>query len=244
MQTRMKNISIILLGILLTSLGVLGQTVDDSVFAKHVIKTYPLNYFVGGEINLGYEQVVNRKESFEIILAWNFKDWVVIPSGSKLSNGGSHGGVFSPVSLLEEGGQPTIIPSTGGSVRFNYRHYFNKNKPMPLGAYYSPQFMFKHTNFNDLFIDDEYYDDSIKITKNAVTLKFLLGYQNLIFNKLSIDYYIGAGFRYQTQKAIRFYRIRWDEDIGEFTENTDRITYTSSIFIPTFHLGFSVGYFF
>ncbi|MBC8321040.1 MAG: hypothetical protein H8E34_09985 [Bacteroidetes bacterium] len=46
----------------------MAQHYTDVVFAKRVIKTYPLNYFAGGEINLGYEQVVNNKESFEIIL--------------------------------------------------------------------------------------------------------------------------------------------------------------------------------
>ncbi len=79
----MKKLTItVLLVLLICSLGVLGQSANDSIFAKRNINTYPLNYFAAGEINLGYEQVINSKESFEIILAWNFKDWVTILYGS------------------------------------------------------------------------------------------------------------------------------------------------------------------
>lgn len=222
----------------------MAQSNPDSVFAKHVIRTYPLNYFAGGEINLGYEQVINNKESFEIILAWNFKDWIFVPSGVDLNNGSSRSGVLRPLDLMDEGSFPAFIPSKGGSIRLNYRYYFTKNKPMPLGAYIGPQFMFKHTNFDDKYVADDYHSDSIKIMKNAVTLKFLLGYQSRISNRFSIDYYIGAGFRYQSQKAIRYYRIEWDEEVGDHIVDTERITNTSNLIIPTLHLGISVGCFF
>ena len=220
----------------------MAQTNPDSVFVKHIIRTYPLNYFAAGEINLGYEHVINNKESYEIILAWNFRDWVVIPS--YITGASNSTAQFLPSSFLDEGGLPVLIPSLGGSFRFNYRHYFTKNKPMPLGAYYSPQFMFKHTVFNDLYRCYEGYCDSLKITKNAVTLKFLIGYQSRIFKNFSIDYYFGVGFRYQNEKAIRYYCKRWKENPDEFTEDTEKVTKTLNFYTPTIHLGLSIGYFF
>ncbi len=239
-----KLTTIILIGLLISSFGALGQLIDDSVFAKNAITTYPLNYFSAGEINLGYEHVINNKESYEIILAWNFADWSFAYSGSGGNTSSSSTGLLKPLQLIEEGGAPSLIPSIGGSVRFNYRFYFTDNKPMPLGAYFGPQFMFKHTNFNNLYKCDEYYCDSLNISKNAITLKVLLGYQSRIFKRGLINYYIGAGFRYQAEKATRYYRKRWYDNPNDFTEDTDKITNRLNILTPTFHLGVSVGYFF
>ena len=236
-----KRTFIIILACLLNSFGIMAQSISDTMFAKHVIRTYPLNYVAGGEINLGYEQVINRNSSYEIILAWNFRDWVFIPSGAERNAGGSSSGMLDPFAY---NGVPSLKPSVGGSIRLNYRHYFTKNKPMPLGAYISPQFMFKHTNFNELYVIDEFCSDSIKISKNAITLKVLLGYQSKVFNRLSINYYFGAGFRYQSQKVIRYYRKSWYHDNNVYVEDTDNVINRIEIFAPTLHLGISIGYFF
>ncbi len=72
----------------------------------------------------------------------------------------------------------------------------------------------------------------------------LVGYQARVFNKISIDYYVGAGFRCQAQKAIRYYRKSWDYDLEVYTEDTDRAVNTMELFTPTIHLGISFGYFF
>lgn len=219
-----------------------SQNINDTLFAKLVLKTYPLNYAYG-EINLGYEYVLGQKSSVEIIGAWNYKDWVVTPSGFSYDRESGLSQIVPPV--MSEGSEyPKLLPSVGGSIRFNYKFYLQSHKPMPLGTYISAQLMYKLTHFSNIYSSHEYGGDSMNITKHAMTLKFLFGAQYQVFKKISFSYFLGAGIRYQPEKATRFYYREHNIDTGETIESEDNTTVTVHYFTPTVHLGVSVGYFF
>lgn len=220
----------------------LSQNTSDTLFAKHVLKTYPLNY-IYGEINLGYEFVIGRKSSVEIIGAWNFKDWVATPSGFS-NDSKPRVNLIEPPIMAMGSEYPKLLPSVGGSIRFNYRYYLQSHKPMPLGTYISAQLMYKLTHFSNIYSSHENGGDSMNITKHAITLKFLFGAQYQVFKKISFNYYLGAGFRYQPEKATRFYYKKYNIDTGELTEGKDDTTITVHYFTPTVHMGISIGYFF
>lgn len=221
-----------------------SQNINDTLFAKQVLKTYPLNYLpYCGEINLGYEFVIGPKSSVEIIGAWNYKDWVVTPSGFSYYRKPGLNQIVPPgIAMGSE--YPKLYPSVGGSIRFNYRYYLQSHKPMPLGTYISAQLMYKLTHFSNIYSSHEYGGDSMNITKHAMTLKFLFGAQYQVFKKISFSYFLGAGMRYQPEKATRFYYRVDNIDTGETTESEDNTTITVHYFTPTVHLGVSVGYFF
>lgn len=221
----------------------LSQNTTDTIFAKHVLKTYPLNYFSSGEINLGYEYVIGHKSSIEIIGAWNFKDWVLTPVGfSYYRNPGVK--LITLTGFAEDGEYPKLLPCEGGSIRFNYRYYLSSHKPMPLGAFINAQLMYKLTYFSNIYNSHEYGGDSMNITKHAITLKFLLGAQYQVFEKISINLYIGMGIRYQPESATRFYYREYDSSTEETTEYQDNTTMVVYYITPTVHIGISIGYFF
>lgn len=240
----MKSILCILLftGLSLMSMS---QNNIDTVFAKHIVKIYPLNYFAGREINLAYEYVINNHTSVEIIGAWNFQDWVFVPHFLATGKTTTSVDFFPIFKYLGEGGQLRVEPSIGGSIRLNYRFYFNNRKrPIPLGPFLNAQFMYKQTLFDALYYQCDGHDDSLSLNKQALTCKVLLGYQARMLKKVSLGYYIGLGIRYQIIDATRFYSIRYDDYEHEMIENRDKRTQLSQIVTPTIHLGISIGYYF
>lgn len=223
---------------------ILAQNKNDSVFAKNVIKTYPLLYLTGGEVNIGYESIINYNTSFEIIAAYNFNDWLVVPHFSSAKSA-TKTNYFQFLSYLEEGGQPSMESSKGGSVRLNYRYYFGKNKrPIPLGKFINAQLMYKHTRFEDLYYTCDYHSDSIAANKNAITLKVLMGYQTNIIEKISFSYYFGLGIRYHVVAATSYYSTRYNDEKNEWIDSWDKKTQLTKTLMPTLHLGISFGYFF
>ncbi len=240
----MKKKSVFLFLFLCSYIVIYTQNNSDSVFAKNVIKTYPLNYLTGGEINIGYETIIDYNSSFEIIGAYNFKDWIVVPHFSSAKSE-TKTNYFNFISFLEEGGQPSLVPSKGGSIRLNYRYYFGKkNRPIPLGTFVNTQLMYKHTRFNELFYQCDYHADSINAKKQAVTVKVLLGNQTKIFDKISFSYYFGLGIRYHHVLATSYYSNRYDDEKGELIESWDKKTQRVKTIMPTLHLGISFGYYF
>ncbi len=115
---------------------------------------------------------------------------------------------------------------------------------MPLGAFMNAQLMYKLTYFSDIYSSREYGTDSMNITKHAITLKFLFGGQYQLFKKISLSYYLGAGVRYQPEKATRFYYCEYNMDTEQSTENKDNTTIIVHYFTPTIHISIGVGYFF
>jgi len=200
----------------------------DSISNMFVLKTYPLLYF--SEVNLGLEFISNRKFTHEIIAAYHFNDSYI-----RYLNG------FIIDNFLEEG---IAIASTKYGVSLRYNFSLIKRKKANLWRNLTFQLMLKRTEFEDLTRVDEYYYENFDISKTVIGFKFLPSYSTIVGKHLYVNYYFGVGWKFVFYKRKIFYREHTNPDTGEIKVNNSIEISKGVSYMPTLHLGMSLGYIF
>ncbi len=215
---------------------ILSQNYQDSVPLQNCIKIYPLNYASSNEINLAYERVISKVSSVEIIVAYNYKDIVYFEPGS---NRGLQIGAI-PFNYLERG-SPKSHYSQGGSVRLEYRRYYDKRRKAPVGRYISPQLMYKIGSMKNIRYSGEYYSEYYDLLQQSLTAKLLFGVQTRI-RSIAIDYYCGFGLRFKNQITTRHrYTIETVDYERIWVNDNNHTKFSYNYFYPTLHFGVSLG---
>ena len=227
----MKKITLLIIICFLWSFETFAQDEADSTLTKHIIKIYPISYMLGGEVNISYERFTNKKFSYEIIAAWNYRDYIFIKPST-----------FLPFSFFSYSPTLEFHPSVGGSLRLNIKKYKNTSKP--IGWYRSIQLMYKFTHFNNLSFRDDYYKENLNANKQLIAVKYLWGYHSRLPGKFVINYYFGFGMRVIFQKNMVFYSITENTETGELIEDFSQRNTSITMFTPTLHLGFGIAYIF
>ena len=150
---------------------------DTSRRAFCIIKLHP---FQIGERYLSYEQVLNRRHSFEI-------------------GGGSIHRVMMPdsISML---GLPQPRRASGFSIRAQFRTYITKSNVAPFGFYHAPKVTFrsmkvKYDEFSyDPVLNAHWYRER-QGRYSVLALHYMFGIQGRIAKPLSFNFEAGLGGR-------------------------------------------------
>jgi hypothetical protein len=209
-----------------------AQEINESKHPKHLIKTYPLDLTFNTEASLAYEAVVTRRTSIEVIIGYNFSDFVHYNDGNY------------PFTLFfsESPSKPKTFPAQEASINLNYRFYISPDKKAPIGKYISPQEMYKNAYIKNQTNTGDYYFDSLNINKLVYAVRVTIGMLQITSKHLTLDIYTGLGARWINQTEHIFYRKTEDSDVpGEYIEDNTPRTDIMQIISPSIHLGFSLG---
>ncbi len=150
----------------------------------NIIKFNPLQLLVG-EINLGYERVLNEMSSVDFEIGPTL-------SNVRLSVAGSH--YFDPVF------GPSVERTSGVGFFFGtgYRMYPLRGGLAPNWFYISPVFKFRQMNYG--FRDYSDLLPDVKGSEKDFNFSFNFGSQFWLEEKFSLDVFAGIGLAYESYK--------------------------------------------
>lgn len=148
-----------------------------------LIKTRPLQDFIGKNPNIGFEFPINNKFSLEFDYMYRNQTWY-------LTGGEWDFGWF--------------YPSKGFRILGGARGYISKKKEAPFGWFWGTQFVVKHSELKDIgmkgFNGITVYTQDIKIFQ--IEIIPLIGYQFLYLKRISFEFYTGlAIWPYRSEKT-------------------------------------------
>ena len=197
-----------------------------------IFKTYPLNLFYNHEINVAVEKNFNQKHGIEILLGTALRDKVYyIP--------------VDPTLWQYDWNVSDLQPCKSILTRISYKRHIGQKPTLAGRSFLSPQLFLKYAYFDHIFYEDTYdgiYQAYLDMKKFQAALQFLIGKQKISDGrKLVTGFYVGAGLRYNyyEKKTIDSYiKYDWEE---EFTHTHHNQTSNYHFFMPTLHLGISIG---
>ncbi len=172
----------------------------------NIIKFSPLQLLVG-EINLGYERVLNEMSSVDFEIGPTL-------SNVRLSVSGNH--LFNP------GFGPSVERTSGVGFFFGtgYRMYPLRGGLAPNWFYVSPVFKFRQMNYG--FHDFSNLLPNTKGSEKDFNFSFNFGSQFWLEEKFSLDVFAGIGLAYESYKdyfmtsvyngTTGLYDYQWQED--------------------------------
>jgi hypothetical protein len=199
-----------------------------------------------GDFSLSYERAVTPKSAI------NFTIGYLNPNAS-LFNFLEETDSSSGMTLRELG--------TGFHTSFDYKFYTGKNEGIK-GFYIAPYLRF--LNYNSTFsdkIDTTYFDVDLRFS--SIGLGFQLGYQWIVFDKVSIDwYFLGVNCAYMFPKVVyttanksSFDYSSIKDDVSEVLDafsylqknliqesSSKNLTNWLPAFVPGIRTGISIGY--
>lgn len=230
----MRTVIFMLFFILIVSEGY-GQ------YGENVLKVHPYN-FLYGSFSFGFEKAINEKNSLE--LGFGF------PHERKMNDN------FAKLFLYED---DTIKMATirNFHLRLAYRHYTGKGIT-PTGFYYEPYLKY-HTISPEINGADLTGEGSLKGKISDLAAGFQIGYQFLIADRVSFDFYF-AGLEmgignvqltgtstsnsetYKDDIESEIDRIPYYRNRIDVTTEGDKIQVRAKhILMPLFRGGFSLG---
>ncbi len=182
-----------------------------------LIKTRPLQDFIGLNPNISIEKPIGHKNSIEIDLTYRNRTW--------FSNGG-------------EWNFGKFTPSTGYRILVGFRHYIGKKKA-PFGFYWGTQGVVKYSLMKNIemvgFHGDYLNTQDIKIFQ--IELIPVFGYQFHISKRISSEFYIGPAFWLYRRKTDKIVDSPKPDEIGV----TER-DYNPKGLVVTPNFAFSIGF--
>jgi len=172
----------------------------------NIIKFSPLQLLVG-EINLGYERVLNEMSSVDFEIGPTL-------SNVRMSVSGNH--LFNP------GFGPSVERTSGVGFFFGtgYRMYPLRGGLAPNWFYVSPVFKFRQMNYG--FHDFSNLLPNTKGSEKDFNFSFNFGSQFWLEEKFSLDVFAGIGLAYESYKdyfmtsvyngTTGLYDYQWQED--------------------------------
>ena len=211
-----KTYTLFLLLTLCTSISA-----QDSLEYIKVLKFNPLNYLLG-HANVGYEKVINNKKSIEYDVSIYYFDIFSLDTDEIYIN--------------------STMPGIGAALRYSHKYYLFKNSKAPLGYYLSPQAMIKFTDIKPFNTEYDYNYRTYRTANNhVVAVKFLFGYQKVMFNNFVLDQYIGIGGRYRMVAYNELEALTYDKQEKEWKDSTPKGKFVTHELLPSIHIGFTVG---
>lgn len=188
--------------------------------ATGVMKFAPLN-MLAGEINFGYEHMINDNTSFDIELG---------PTISEITFGGDHIYYYDPWMVSEKSSSIGFVTSVG------LRYYPSDDYRAPNGFYVSPKLRYKLMNS---YVEP--YDNSIPLDRkmasnNKLGFYFDFGYQLWVSSTFSLDFYTGLGIGIVDYSS---YSIVYDYDGSGYTYSWQKRSESYATYL--FNIGLKVG---
>ncbi len=172
----------------------------------NIIKISPLQLLVG-EINLGYERVLNEMSSVDFEIGPTL-------SNIRLSVQGNH--------FFDPGFGPSVERTSGVGFFFGtgYRMYPLRGGLAPNWFYVSPVFKFRQMNYG--FRDYSNLLPNVKGSEKDFNFSFNFGSQFWLEEKFSLDVFAGIGLAYESYKdyfmtsvyngTTGLYDYQWQQD--------------------------------
>ncbi|HAB53813.1 MAG TPA: hypothetical protein DCE80_16825, partial [Ignavibacteriales bacterium] len=166
-----------------------------------LIKTRPLQDFIGYNPNISLEKPIGPKNSFEVDLMYRNRTWY--------SNGGEW-----------DFGQ--FMPSTGYRILGGFRHYISKKKKAPFGFFLGSSVVVKYSMMKDIEMEsfEGLYTNTQDVELFQVELIPVFGYQYHISKRISSEFYLGPAFWLFRRESTTVVDSPNPEEIG-LTEQMD-----------------------
>ena len=182
----------------------------------NIIKFSPLQLLVG-EINLGYERVLNEMSSVDFEIGPTL-------SNIRLSVAGNH--YFDPIY------GPNVERTSGVGFFFGtgYRMYPLRGGLAPNWFYVSPVFKFRQMNYG--FHDYSNLLPDAKGSEKDFNFSFNFGSQFWLEEKFSLDMYAGIGLAYESYKDYVMTNT-YDGNTGQYVFGWQQDVYSGVRFLFT-----------
>lgn len=205
---------------------------DVSGAYRSVIKVRPLQF---GEFYASWENIKHEDQSNEIGLGFIYKSFVG-------ANDRDRNTLASPYNSFIDEEEYAISDVAGIVVRMSQRNYSSKTRDIPEGFYYGPVYMYRFIAFDPDLLRTVENEVIGRMYQHVLSFHYQVGYQFIIGKHLTLEPFLGAGFRAKYASA-KISKGRTEERvIGPIKVTPDDNSTIAGA--PSLNLNVQIGYVF
>lgn len=160
-----------------------GATAQDAY--RSVLKVRPLQF---GEYYASWENIKHEDQSNEIGLGFIYRSFVKANEKDRNTLDGPYN------SFIDEA-EYALSDVAGIVVRMSQRNYSSKTRDIPEGFNYGPVYMYRFLAFDPDLLRTEENEVIGRMYQHVLSFHYQLGYQFVIGRHLTLEPFLGAGFR-------------------------------------------------